>query len=149
MVNFANPGVLGDATTFRRYYEIPILRGREPTASDEQRMLGTDRSAKLSEKVNQFILRRTNALLSNHLPPKIVEAVCCRLTDLQANLYRHFIESKNVKQVLQGSEASRSTNPRDPSRQRQSNLMKRKIRAPMMKTKKKGCRKTKQKATMW
>ncbi len=27
MVNFANPGVLGDATTFRRYYEIPILRG--------------------------------------------------------------------------------------------------------------------------
>lgn len=101
MVNFANPGVLGDATTFRRYYEIPILRGREPTASDEERMLGTDRSAKLSEKVNQFILRRTNALLSNHLPPKIVEVVCCRLTDLQANLYRHFIESKNVKQVLQ------------------------------------------------
>ncbi|KAF8405043.1 hypothetical protein HHK36_009940 [Tetracentron sinense] len=40
MVNFTNPGVLGDAAYFRRYYE--------------------------------FILRRTNALLSNHLPPKLI-----------------------------------------------------------------------------
>eukprot|EP01018_Ginkgo_biloba_P036784 Gb_13099 [translate_table: standard] len=101
MVNFTNPGVLGDAIAFRRYYEIPLLKGREPTASEVERKLGAERSAELSEKVNQFILRRTNALLSNHLPPKIVEVVCCKLTDLQANLYRHFIQSKNVKQVLE------------------------------------------------
>uniref|UniRef100_A0A0D9VLE4 DNA repair and recombination protein RAD54 n=1 Tax=Leersia perrieri TaxID=77586 RepID=A0A0D9VLE4_9ORYZ len=68
MVNFTNPGVLGDATYFRRYYE--------------------------------FILRRTNALLSNHLPPKIVEVVCCKLTSLQTTLYNHFIHSKNVKRLI-------------------------------------------------
>uniref|UniRef100_A0A0E0CRV4 DNA repair and recombination protein RAD54 n=1 Tax=Oryza meridionalis TaxID=40149 RepID=A0A0E0CRV4_9ORYZ len=68
MVNFTNPGVLGDATYFRRYYE--------------------------------FILRRTNALLSNHLPPKIVEVVCCKLTALQTALYNHFIHSKNVKRLI-------------------------------------------------
>lgn len=28
---------------------------------------------------------------------QIVEVVCCRLTELQTNLYRHFIHSKNVK----------------------------------------------------
>jgi SNF2 family DNA or RNA helicase len=33
--------------------------------------------------VNQFILRRTNALLSKHLPPKVIQVVCCRLTELQ------------------------------------------------------------------
>jgi hypothetical protein len=99
----------------------PILTGREPDASDAQRALSAERSAELSEKVNQvrcpqtpqhdcrtsecslytgsetscaattfffqsaadceltgsstsylqFILRRTNALLSKHLPPKV------------------------------------------------------------------------------
>ncbi|KAJ4967147.1 hypothetical protein NE237_018996 [Protea cynaroides] len=100
MVNFTNPGVLGDAAYFRRYYETPIICGREPTATEEERKLGLERSMELSAKVNQFILRRTNALLSNHLPPKIVEVVCCKLTPLQSELYNHFIHSKNVKRVI-------------------------------------------------
>ncbi|KAG8368368.1 hypothetical protein BUALT_Bualt15G0038200 [Buddleja alternifolia] len=100
MVNFTNPGVLGDAAHFRRYYEMPIVCGREPTASEEEKRLGSERSAELSAKVNQFILRRTNALLSNHLPPKIVEVVCCKLTHLQTELYNHFIHSKNVKRAI-------------------------------------------------
>ncbi|KAF5757912.1 putative DNA helicase chromatin remodeling SNF2 family [Helianthus annuus] len=100
MVNFTNPGILGDAAFFRRYYETPIICGREPTASEEEKHLANERSAELSAKVNQFILRRTNALLSNHLPPKIVEVVCCKLTPLQKELYTHFIHSKNVKQAI-------------------------------------------------
>ncbi|XP_071716163.1 protein CHROMATIN REMODELING 25 [Rutidosis leptorrhynchoides] len=100
MVNFTNPGILGDAARFRRYYETPIICGREPTASEEEKNLANERSAELSAKVNQFILRRTNALLSNHLPPKIVGVVCCKLTPLQKELYNHFIHSKNVKQAI-------------------------------------------------
>ncbi|CAH9146022.1 unnamed protein product [Cuscuta epithymum] len=100
MVNFTNPGVLGDAAYFRRYYEMPIVCGREPSATEEEKRLSTDRSTELSTKVNQFILRRTNALLSNHLPPKIIEVVCCKLTPLQAKLYSHFIHSKNVKRAI-------------------------------------------------
>ncbi|KAH7575236.1 hypothetical protein JRO89_XS02G0067500 [Xanthoceras sorbifolium] len=75
MVNFTNPGILGDAAYFRRYYETPIIYGREPTATEEQKKLGSERSAELSAKVNQFILRRTYALLSNHLPPKVKSAI--------------------------------------------------------------------------
>ncbi|VFQ72112.1 unnamed protein product [Cuscuta campestris] len=100
MVNFTNPGVLGDAAYFRRYYEMPIVCGREPSATEEEKRLGTERSTELSTKVNQFILRRTNALLSNHLPPKIIEVICCKLTPLQAQLYSHFIHSKNVKRAI-------------------------------------------------
>ncbi|KAF3773416.1 DNA repair and recombination protein [Nymphaea thermarum] len=100
MVNFTNPGTLGDASYFRRYYEAPIVAGREPGATAEERQLGLERSAELSMKVNQFILRRTNALLSEHLPPKIVEVVCCKLTPLQVALYNHFIQSKNVKRAI-------------------------------------------------
>lgn len=100
MVNFTNPGVLGDAAAFRRYYENPIVTGREPGASDEERSLARERQNELSDIVNGFILRRTNNLLSNHLPPKIHEVVCCKLSDLQLKLYEDFIQSKNVKQVL-------------------------------------------------
>ncbi|MCO5571162.1 hypothetical protein L7F22_024896 [Adiantum nelumboides] len=101
MVNFTNPGILGNAASFRRYFEAPILNGREPNASNEDKIRGAERSAELSDKVNQFILRRTNALLSNHLPPKIIEIVCCKLTKVQEKLYQHFIHSKNLRQVLQ------------------------------------------------
>ncbi|KAK8316453.1 hypothetical protein V6Z12_A13G044100 [Gossypium hirsutum] len=100
MVNFTNPGILGDVAFFRRYYETPIICGREPTSSEEEKKLAAERSSELSAIVNQFILRRTNALLSNHLPPKIVEVVCCKLTPLQSELYNHFIHSKNVKKVI-------------------------------------------------
>ncbi|KAM7259996.1 hypothetical protein ACFE04_015737 [Oxalis oulophora] len=100
MVNFTNPGILGDAAYFRRYYESPIICGREPTATEEEKKASAERSSELSSKVNQFILRRTNALLSNHLPPKIVQVVCCKLSSLQSELYNHFIHSKKVKQAI-------------------------------------------------
>jgi len=52
--------------------------------------------------VNKFILRRTNDLLSDHLPPKLVQVVCCRLTPLQQQLYKHFLHSKSVQHLLSG-----------------------------------------------
>ncbi len=56
-----------------RRYVNPILTGREPGASEKERALAAERSAALSVMVNRFVLRRTNALLSAHLPPKVVQ----------------------------------------------------------------------------
>lgn len=70
MVNFCNPGVLGSPSEFRKHFESPILQGREPDSTADEAQLGLDRSSELSQIVNDFILRRTNALLSAHLPPK-------------------------------------------------------------------------------
>eukprot|EP00898_Chlorokybus_atmophyticus_P001537 jgi/Chlat1/2384/Chrsp17S02818 len=129
MVNFTNPGILGDPGQFRRRFEAPILNGREPDASEAERHLGAERSAELSEQVNQFILRRTNALLSAHLPPKVrainhrkplfielaiftadssgcttvwqlVAVVCCKMGNLQSKMYQHVINSKSVRKLL-------------------------------------------------
>jgi DNA repair and recombination protein RAD54 and RAD54-like protein len=50
----------------------------------------------------QFILRRTNTLLSKHLPPKLVQVVCVHMTPLQKDLYTHFLESKNLSAVMSG-----------------------------------------------
>jgi DNA repair and recombination RAD54-like protein len=76
------------------------LIGREPGASDKDRNLAAERSTALSVIVNKFVLRRTNALLSAHLPPKVIEVVCCKMTPLQTALYEHFIRSKAVSSVL-------------------------------------------------
>ncbi len=71
MVSFCNPGVLGDPATFRKRFERPILEGREPGVAPEKEAIAAERSAELSHIVNAFILRRTNTLLSAHLPPKV------------------------------------------------------------------------------
>ena len=43
MSNFTNPGVFGTKDKFIKYYEGPILRGREPDASDSTKKLGKSR----------------------------------------------------------------------------------------------------------
>jgi hypothetical protein len=53
-----------------RRYELPILAGREPDATDSAVQRGKERAEELAKRVEPFILRRTNALLSAHLPPK-------------------------------------------------------------------------------
>ena len=53
MVNFTNRNVIGDRKSFRRYYESPILAGREPDATDKESEEGLERSAELSAIVNQ------------------------------------------------------------------------------------------------
>ena len=86
MVGFCNPGLLGTTSEFGKKFERPILAGREPDASDKQLELARERNTELSELVNKFVLRRTNTILSKHLPPKVVEVVCCKLSPLQNQL---------------------------------------------------------------
>ncbi|KAL4440282.1 hypothetical protein ABPG75_003283 [Micractinium tetrahymenae] len=107
MVSFCNPGVLGSPAQFRRHFEAPILAGREPDASEAEVALSQERTAELSALVNEFILRRTNTLLSQHLPPKVVEIVCCKLTTLQTALYCHFLESKATRTLFATQKAAR------------------------------------------
>lgn len=53
MVDFTNPGVLGDASAFRKRYSGPILAAREPWATDRQKTEGEEASKELSNIVNQ------------------------------------------------------------------------------------------------
>ncbi len=53
--------------------QAPIVASREPDATEAEVQRGTEQSNELSAIVNNFILRRTNALLSAHLPPKVPE----------------------------------------------------------------------------
>ena len=73
MVNFCNPQVLGDERKFGATFARPILRGREPDATAEQQKRGEECGQALGNFCHNFILRRTNTILSAHLPPKLVQ----------------------------------------------------------------------------
>ncbi len=82
MASFCNPKVFESPAHFRRYYDRPILAGREPGASDKEVQLAHERQEEMNKHCNDFILRRTNDILSDHLPPKawhFNHCLCCLL----------------------------------------------------------------------
>jgi DNA repair and recombination protein RAD54 and RAD54-like protein len=106
MVDFTNRGILGTPEDFRRNVLGPILRGREPDATDKQKEKMVQTQAEMSGIVNDFILRRINTLNAQHLPPKLVQVVCCNLTDIQRNMYEHLVQSKAMHHVLNGKQVN-------------------------------------------
>lgn len=70
LVHFVNGGILGTAAEFRKRFEIPIIRGRDSTATDADQKLGNEKLLELASVVNKCIIRRTQALLTKYLPVK-------------------------------------------------------------------------------
>lgn len=102
MTDFTNPGVLGSPKEFRRRFETPILVGREPDASDAEIERAQNCQLEMSDIVNKFILRRMNTLNAKFLPPKLVQVVCCRMTEVQRVIYEQKLKSKELQHALAG-----------------------------------------------
>ena len=102
LLSFANPGLLGSRAEFRKQFELPILRGRDSLGSDSEREMGDARLKELLAIVNRFIIRRTNDILSKYLPVKYEHVVFCKPAPFQADLYRYFVSSPDIKALLRG-----------------------------------------------
>jgi SNF2-related domain/SNF2 Helicase protein/Helicase conserved C-terminal domain len=79
LMEFANPGLLGPAATFKRRFAEPVERhGDEEAATSLRRLTGP------------FILRRvkTDKTIITDLPEKLEMEVLCNLTAEQASLYQ-------------------------------------------------------------
>ncbi|CAE8708889.1 unnamed protein product, partial [Polarella glacialis] len=101
LVSVANPGIFGEMQEFRRKFALPILRGREPTATQEERRRGEETLAQVSQVTDQFILRRTNRLNARFLPPKQLFNIFVMPTDFQRQLYRSFLKSEVARKLLE------------------------------------------------
>lgn len=106
MVDFINPSLLGTYNTFKKEFEAPILKSRQPGATEEDMEKGSAREEELSSITKQFILRRTAELLSKYLPPKTEYVLFCKPTQAQAQVYQHVLESPMFGKVLGSNEAS-------------------------------------------
>ena len=91
MVSFVNPGILGSLDVFKRVFQDPILRGRDPNCSEEEKMLGMDRAHYLSKLTAKFILRRKQTLNEKYLPAKCEMTLFCPLSGKQRQLYSEIV----------------------------------------------------------
>ncbi|XP_061635142.1 DNA repair and recombination protein RAD54-like [Phyllopteryx taeniolatus] len=109
LVHFVNAGILGTAQEFKKRFELPILKGRDADASDNDRQTGEDKLKELISIVNGCLIRRTSDILSKYLPVKIEQVVCCKLTPLQTALYKRFLRQAKPVEALQGGKISVSS----------------------------------------
>lgn len=106
LFHVALPGLLGDVGQFKKQYELPILRGREASATREEVEEGLRRMNQLMDICSTFMLRRTSTVLKSLLPPKLEQVVFCKMSALQLRLYQFFLHSPAVQSLLSTEKAS-------------------------------------------
>jgi len=106
MVDFVNPGLLGTYNAFKKEFEMPIMKSRQPGASGKDVEKGTARGEELSSLTKECILRRPATILNDFLPPKTEYVLFCKPTQAQAEVYQHVLESPVFGKLLGSSEAS-------------------------------------------
>ncbi|MFB4310780.1 DEAD/DEAH box helicase [Actinomadura sp. GTD37] len=97
IMEFANPGLLGPRTAFRRRFAIPIEK-----EGDEQAALALKRATQ------PFVLRRlkTDKSIISDLPEKQEIKVYCNLTTEQASLYQATVDDM-LQQIAEADEKQR------------------------------------------
>lgn len=97
IMEFANPGLLGPRSEFRRRFAIPIER-----EGDEQAALALKRATQ------PFVLRRlkTDKSIISDLPEKQEIKVYCNLTTEQASLYQATVDDM-LQQIAEADETKR------------------------------------------
>lgn len=106
MVDFVNPGLLNKYSAFKRDFENPIIKSRQPGASENDMEKGQAKSEELAAITSQFILRRTSEVLSKYLPPKTELVLFCRPTNSQAAVYEAIIKTGLLNTAINNSQAS-------------------------------------------
>ncbi|MEU5944509.1 DEAD/DEAH box helicase [Micromonospora sp. NPDC047465] len=83
IMQFANPGLLGPAASFKKAYAEPIERHGDAEAAERLRRI-----------TGPFVLRRlkTDSSIISDLPEKLEMEVLCNLTAEQASLYRAVVD---------------------------------------------------------
>ncbi|KAG2131398.1 P-loop containing nucleoside triphosphate hydrolase protein, partial [Suillus bovinus] len=91
--------------TFRRVYEVPILKSRAPDCTAKELELGEARSAQLSLIAKSFVLRREASILKNYLPPKHEYVVFITPTQLQLSIFSAILNPDKLDRLIDGPTA--------------------------------------------
>ncbi|KAK9241162.1 SNF2 family N-terminal domain-containing protein [Lipomyces kononenkoae] len=106
MIDFINPGLFDNYNAFKKEFELPIMRSRQPDARKQDIELGKARSEDLSKLTKTFVLRRTADILAKYLPPKHEFVVFCKPTRPQLEIYKDLLESKVMKSIIKSDDTS-------------------------------------------
>ncbi|XP_026542996.1 DNA excision repair protein ERCC-6 [Notechis scutatus] len=102
LFDFVFPGKLGTLPVFLEQFSVPITMGGYSNASPVQVKTAYKCACILRDTINPYLLRRMKAdvQMSLSLPDKNEQVLFCRLTAEQLQLYKKFIDSKEVYQIL-------------------------------------------------
>ncbi|KAL4861016.1 hypothetical protein BDV12DRAFT_180836 [Aspergillus spectabilis] len=103
-VDLVNPGILGSFKSFIKEFEGPIVRSRQPEATEKDIERGEARNEELRELTSKFMLRRTADILAKYLPPKTEYVLFCKPTNTQAKIYQNVLASPVFQCAIGNSE---------------------------------------------
>ncbi|CAI0386150.1 unnamed protein product [Linum tenue] len=106
LFDFVFPGKLGVLPVFEAEFAVPISVGGYANASPLQVSTAYRCAVVLRDLIMPYLLRRMKADVNAHLPKKTEHVLFCSLTSEQRSVYRAFLASAEVEQILNGSRNS-------------------------------------------
>ncbi|GMG34130.1 unnamed protein product [Ambrosiozyma monospora] len=109
IINFINPGILGEQKQFQKDFANPILRSREANCSNPRVIeRGEQKSKELIKLTKLFILRRTNEEIAKFLPKKSDYIIFVPPTNLQLVLFDVVSKADNFEDILESRNMNQS-----------------------------------------
>lgn len=106
IIDFINPGILGDFKSFQKLFINPILRSRDVNCVDPiAKALGEKMSKQLIQLTQQFTIRRTQSILSQYLKKKTEVIVYVAPTKVQRELFQFILKLHYCDKIRQDSES--------------------------------------------
>ncbi|KAK6259939.1 SNF2 [Theobroma cacao] len=106
LFDFVFPGKLGVLPVFEAEFAVPISVGGYANASPLQVSTAYRCAVVLRDLIMPYLLRRMKADVNVQLPKKTEHVLFCSLTADQRSVYRAFLASSEVEQILDGSRNS-------------------------------------------
>ena len=102
LFDFVFPMRLGTLVNFRQQFEIPIRQGGYANASNLQVQTAMKCAETLKDTISPYLLQRFKVDVAADLPSKSEKVLFCRLTKLQREAYETFLESDELKAIING-----------------------------------------------
>ncbi|GFR43344.1 hypothetical protein Agub_g4266, partial [Astrephomene gubernaculifera] len=103
LFDFIFPGKLGTLPVFQAQFAVPIQVGGYANASPLQATTAFRCALVLRDLIAPYLLRRRKADVATQLPAKTEQVLFCTLLPEQVQLYRAYLASKEVGEILEGS----------------------------------------------
>ncbi|KAK9731582.1 SNF2-related domain [Popillia japonica] len=102
LFDFICPGLLGTLQIFTEHFSIPIMQGGYSNATPIQEATALLMATSLKNLITPYLLRRSKDEVNKIicLPQKSEQVLFCSLTDEQYDLYKGFLMSDHVNQLL-------------------------------------------------
>ncbi|EFJ53228.1 hypothetical protein VOLCADRAFT_120230 [Volvox carteri f. nagariensis] len=103
LFDFIFPGKLGTLPVFQAQFAVPIQVGGYSNASSLQVTTAYKCAVVLRDLTAPYLLRRRKADVAAQLPAKMEQVLFCTLVSEQLELYRAYLASTEVGEILEGS----------------------------------------------